>query len=343
MKIGLALGSGGARGWGHIGVLRAFYANGLTPDIICGTSMGALVGAMAASGALDSLEDFVRGLSPGQVRRMIDPNLAAGGLIAGTATMRKLRDLGLRARIEDLDLPFLAVATDLNAGREVWLRSGDLAEAVRASIAIPGIFTPVWNDGRWLLDGGMTNPVPVSACRAMGADIVIAVDPNAGRFVPVVHSAPGTTRGAAAAAAPPDGVKAQAAAEGAVTETMDPAKGTPEPGGRFDWLTRALPELPFERLSLGMPELPPPLRELLGPSPDPVHRPPGYLEVLSTSIDVMTDHIRRSRLAGDPPHVLVEFALQEMSVLDFSAAGAAIDEGHTAAMAQMPLIERLLG
>ncbi|MBI2312776.1 MAG: patatin-like phospholipase RssA [Betaproteobacteria bacterium] len=176
-KIGLALGSGSARGWAHIGVLRALDEAGIRPDIVCGTSIGALVGAAYADGDLDRLEQWVGGLTWKDVVGFLDFSLS-GGVIKGDRLIEFFRSNFVDKTISELPLPFAAVATDLENGREVWLREGLLADAVRASIALPGLFAPVRHDGRWLVDGGLVNPVPVSLCRAMGADLVIAVDLN---------------------------------------------------------------------------------------------------------------------------------------------------------------------
>ena len=174
-RVGLALGAGGARGWAHIGVIRALQDAGVEPDVVCGTSMGALVGAAYAAGELERLEGWARSLERKEVFSLMDFTLR-GGLIRGA----KLYDF-FRARSEDRDiaalpLPFGAVATELTTGREVWLREGSMFEAVRASIAIPGVFAPVLHEGQLLVDGGLVNPVPVSLCRALGAEAVIAVD-----------------------------------------------------------------------------------------------------------------------------------------------------------------------
>ncbi|MDP2267242.1 MAG: patatin-like phospholipase RssA [Thiobacillus sp.] len=176
--IGLALGGGSARGWAHIGVIRALANAGIEPDLVCGTSIGALVGAAYVGGELDRLEDWVRSLRLQTVVGFLDVSLN-GGLIKGDKLIAFFRDHFVDRDITDLARPFGAVATDLRRGREVWLREGRVSEAVRASIALPGLFTPVQRDGSWLVDGGLVNPVPVSLCRAMGADIVIAVDLNA--------------------------------------------------------------------------------------------------------------------------------------------------------------------
>lgn len=176
-RVGLALGSGSARGWAHIGVIRALEKAGIPIDVVCGSSIGALVGAAYAAGELDGFEQWARRLSWRAVVSLLDLKMD-GGVMEG----RKLVDF-FRARFADpgidkLPKPFACVATDLVTGREVWLREGAVIDAVRASIALPGLFTPAVREGRRLLDGGLVNPVPVSLCRAMGADIVIAVDLN---------------------------------------------------------------------------------------------------------------------------------------------------------------------
>ncbi len=176
-RIGLALGSGAARGWAHIGVLRVLHEAGLEPDIVCGTSIGALVGAAYAAGELDRLEPWVCSLDWRQVVGLIDLRFG-GGLIEGDKLEAFFRSRFVDGGIEALPKPFGCVATDLATGREVWLRHGPVIDAVRASIAIPGVFTPARQDGRLLVDGGLVNPVPVSLARAMGAEFVIAVDLN---------------------------------------------------------------------------------------------------------------------------------------------------------------------
>lgn len=178
-RLGLALGSGSARGWAHLGVLRALEREGIRPDLICGCSIGAFVGAATASGELARLIDWAESLTWKDVLSLVDVSLK-GGLIKGARLMdffeRNFKDRDFDA----LDLPFTCVATDLQTGREVWLREGSVARAVRASIALPGLMTPVFEDGRLLADGGLVNPVPVSLCRAMGADLVVAVDLGSG-------------------------------------------------------------------------------------------------------------------------------------------------------------------
>lgn len=178
--LGIALGSGAARGWAHIGVLKALAARGLSPQVVAGASIGALVGAAAATKQVDKLEDWVRALSRTDVLKLLDARFR-GGVIEGNRVMAAIEDLLSDGPIEGLDARYGAVATDLRTGREIWLREGSLIAAVRASCALPGLFPPVRRDGRWLVDGGLVNPVPVSLCYALGADVVIAVNLNAHR------------------------------------------------------------------------------------------------------------------------------------------------------------------
>ena len=181
-SIGLALGGGAARGFAHIGVLRALIANGIVPDVIVGTSIGAVVGGCYAANQMDDLESWSRALTVRGVLSYLDINLSGSGLIRGDQLAKRL-NVGLAdQRIDDLPIRFAAIATEFNTGHEIWLTRGRLAEALRASYALPGIFPPVRIGGRWLVDGALVNPVPVSAARALGARLVIAVNLNADLF-----------------------------------------------------------------------------------------------------------------------------------------------------------------
>jgi NTE family protein len=192
-RIGLALGSGSSRGWAHIGAIRALEARGVKPDIICGSSVGALVGGAFASGELERLEKWVTGLAWTTVVRLMDLTWR-GGLISGNRIFTVFRNNLFEKRdIPTLPVKFGAIATELSTGREVWLQHGDLLDAVRASCAIPGLFAPVVRDDTVLVDGGLVNPVPVSMCRAFGADIVIAVDLSWGKLGP--YKEKGSSRG----------------------------------------------------------------------------------------------------------------------------------------------------
>ena len=174
--IGLALGGGGARGFAHIGVIRTLLAHGIEPDIIVGTSIGAVVGGCQAAGRLDVLENWSRGLTKRGLLGYLDITIAAGGLIAGGKLAARLQEAIGDTHIEALPIRFATITTEVGTGHEIWLTRGRMVDAMRASYALPGIFPPVALDGRWLVDGALVNPVPVSAARVLGARLVIAVN-----------------------------------------------------------------------------------------------------------------------------------------------------------------------
>jgi NTE family protein len=196
-KVGLVLSSGVARGWAHIGAIRALLRLGVPFDMIAGCSAGALVGGCYLARQMDTLEKWALALNRRRVISYLDLNLGRGGVIKGAKIETELRRVLGPLRVEDLRLPFVAVATDIVTGHEVWLQRGDLAEAVRASFSLPGLFPPMHMEKRWLADGALVNPLPVSACRALGADLIIAINLNTDIL--------GKSRRAAAAAPAPMG------------------------------------------------------------------------------------------------------------------------------------------
>ncbi len=280
-KIGLALGSGGARGWAHIGVLRALDDMGIVPDYVAGCSMGALVGAAYVGGRLDALEEWALSITNRKMAGLIDVNVLSGGLIEAKNVVRFFESLGMPEQIEDLEVPFATVATDMRSGREVWIRDGSVIEAMRASISLPGIVSPVLRNNRWVIDGGLTNPLPVSVCRAMGADIVIAVNPEAKKYSVMwsqEEEKPNETWQSIKASMPLS-----------VRTAYDAVAGV----GKVQGV-----------------------------------KAPNYFDVVATSIDVMITQIRRSRLIGDPPHVLLDVNLNDFMILEFNRAKEAIAEGR---------------
>ncbi|MHB1169636.1 MAG: patatin-like phospholipase family protein [Longimicrobiales bacterium] len=293
-RIGLALGGGGARGWAHIGVLNALDEHGLKPDIVCGTSIGALVGGIYAAGKVRELGEWVGGLGRRDVISLVDFTIGGGGVIGLRRLMRLYREHLGEPRIEDLDIPFAAVATDLEAWSEVWLRSGSLLSAIRASIAIPGIFTPVHLDGRWLMDGGVVNPVPVSLCRALGADLVIAVDLQVG---PAMNGAGGIQPGAAGA-----GVAHQ----------------RPESHRGEDATTEA--EIEAESKAA-----------------------PAMSQVIIAALEIMQYRIGRSRLAGDPPDLVLTPRVSHVHPLAFAGGQPVIDEGYDTVQRMLPALRYASG
>ena len=181
-SIGIALSGGAARGFAHIGVLQTLRAAGLKPEIVTGTSMGAVVGGCYAAGQLDAVADWAKSLTRRRMFGYLDVSLAGSGLISGGRLARQLDRTVGKVKIEDLEARFAAIATEIDTGHEVWLTRGRLVEALRASYALPGVFAPVRIGGRWLLDGALVNPVPVSAARALDARLVIGVNTNADLF-----------------------------------------------------------------------------------------------------------------------------------------------------------------
>ena len=177
-KIGLALGSGLARGWAHIGAIRTLIKHGFKPDIIAGTSIGALVAGAYASGQLDALEDWARSLNRLKVASYLDIQFSQGGLISGRRLYKLMHDHFGDVAIENLPMKYVAVSADMVTGHEVWLRQGDLIEAMRASFSLPGVFPPTRYHNKLLVDGALVNPVPVSACQALGANMIIAINLN---------------------------------------------------------------------------------------------------------------------------------------------------------------------
>lgn len=175
-KIGLALGSGVARGWAHIGILKRLHEEGIKVDYIAGSSIGAVVGGAYAAGALDELEDWTKKLGEYSFLKLLDFKITGGGLFGGNS-LNELMHLKFGEKdFKDLDIPFTAVACELKTGHEIWLKKGRLSKSIQASFALPGVFEPVNVDHRWLVDGALVNPVPVSTCRAAGCEIVIAIN-----------------------------------------------------------------------------------------------------------------------------------------------------------------------
>lgn len=178
ISIGLALGSGVARGWAHLGVLKALDKLGLTPNVVAGSSIGALVGGFYLAGHAEPLEEWARGLTTMRMLRYLQLPLG-GGMLSGTKLFGEAERYLGDMIIEDMKCPFVAVSTDLWTGHEIWLRKGKVVDAMRASMSLPGIFRPTRVNSRWLVDGALVNPVPVSVCRALGAQLVIAINLNA--------------------------------------------------------------------------------------------------------------------------------------------------------------------
>ena len=300
LKVGLALGSGSARGLSHLGAIRAIEEAGIEVSFIAGTSMGALIGAIHAAGKLDELEATFLGFDWKTTASFFDVVLPKSGLLDGEKVSELVRAHVHADAIEMLPIPFAAVAADIGTGEEVIIRSGDVIEAVRASISVPGIFTPVRSNGRILVDGGITNPVPVSTVRAMGADMVIAVDLN--------H-------------------------EIVAGKNLKPLRGTKnnirEEDGTSDMFSRwvgdyrnSMQDIKQKLLALDNPAS---AQFRKWASEEPL---PNIFEVLLASINIMETRITHNRLLLDKPEVTIQPPLGHIRFLEFARAEEIIAIGY---------------
>ncbi len=306
-STGLALGSGSARGWAHIGVIQALAKAGIQIDYVAGTSIGAVVGAVYASGNIESLEDVVLQLDWKQIVYFFDVVFPKSGLIDGNKIADFIRSHVKERNIEDLPLPFCVVSTDLATGAEVVIREGDIIEAVRASISVPGIFTPVQKDDMVLVDGGLVNPIPVSAVREMGADFVIAVNLN--------H----------------DIVGKKAINKPSISNPEDPPSGTKgmesltQRGKILDALNKRVRAIDIPALTQ--------IKQWMVRDPMP-----NIFEVLMTSINIMEVQITATRLKADPPDLLIQPKLGHLRFLEFHRAKEAILEGYEETLSCIELL-----
>lgn len=301
-RVGLALGGGAARGWSHIGVVEALVEAGIEPVAVAGTSMGALVGGAYAAGRLDALRTWAEAVDWRTIMSLLDISLSTGGVIDGQRIQQLLQQLGIDRPIETFPVAFAAVATDLADGREIWLEQGPADAAIRASISMPGIFSPVLLDDRWLVDGGLVNQVPVSTCRALGADFIIAVSVGEGLL---------GRRRSKLRAGLGNGEDARAAR---VTQML----------AQMPAMLRDPAELVLPYLVKGGPQS------------------PGYFDVLVNSLNIMQEKITRSRLAGEPPHVLIAPEVAAINLMDFDRAQDAIAAGRAAAEKALDAIREML-
>jgi NTE family protein len=279
MKIGLALGAGAARGWAHIGIIKALQELGVKIDVVAGCSIGAYVGAAFASGKLDELEQWACSLSEWQVFSLLGIGFRRGGIASGHKVFTKHKDEFCAPCFEEMNIPFAAVATDLYSGKEVVFNKGDVSDAIQASCAIPALFPPVEYGGRWLVDGAVVNPVPINQCRQLGADFVIAVNLSADFRPQLIQHFE----------------KEHEANQQKTDKFLSDASG--------------------------------------GFSPDPKpnkKQAPGIVSVMSSSLEILQARVTRSRLAGDPPDLLIEPQLRDVGILEFHRAGELSKEGRDA-------------
>ncbi len=294
--VGLVLGGGIARGFAHIGVLRALIANGIVPDVVVGTSIGAVVGGCYTGGQINALEEWACGLTTQKVFGYLDISLSGSGLISGNRLATRLETVLGDIRIENLPTRFAAITTEIGTGHEIWLTRGRLVKALRASYALPGVFAPISLGGKWLVDGTLVNPVPVSVARALGARLVIAVNLNSDLF----------GRGSTIASHGSDEND-----ERLVRESESKYNGMRDIFSMENLLKR----------------------KFVGATGRP-----GFSTVMVEAFNVMQDRITRSRLAGDPPDVLITPRLHDIGSLDFHRGTDAIVIGAEATEKSIPAI-----
>ncbi|QJR79308.1 patatin-like phospholipase RssA [Alteromonas pelagimontana] len=283
MKIGIALGAGAARGWTHIGIIQALEKLGVKIDIVAGCSIGAYVGAAYASGKLEGLKDWSCSLTEWQILSLMGVGIRRGGIASGQKVFAKLQNEFCAPTFEEMEKPFAVVATDLYSGREVMFSTGDIAEPIQASCAIPALFSPVAFQDRWLVDGAVVNPVPVNLCRQLGADFVIAVNLNADfrpqRLEKITE----------------EHEEIQRKTDHFFTKSSNAVR---------QWFS---PETKADK---------------------PNASPPGILSVMSSSLEILQARVTRSRLAGDPPDILIEPQLTDIGLMEFHKAAALCQRGE---------------
>ncbi|NMP31162.1 patatin-like phospholipase RssA [Thalassotalea sp. M1531] len=295
MKIGLALGSGAARGWAHIGIIEALEELGVKVSAVSGCSIGSYVGAAYCAGNLSELKSWVSDLTEWQVAKLMGVSMQKGGLVSGEKVFAKLTDDFATENIQDLTIPFSAVATDMRRGQEIIFSEGSTLDAVRASCSIPGIFPPHRFQNRWLLDGAVVNPVPVTLCRQLGVDIVIAVNLGSD-FNPAeteLHN------------------QQQKKNEDKFNQFMNKSMES-----FSQWWESAFSSEEKEPKQ-AKPDKP---------------TPPSLINCMSNALDIMQDRVTRSRLAGDPPDILLSPKLGHIGIMEFHRAQEAIEIGRASVM-----------
>ncbi|WP_370243344.1 patatin-like phospholipase RssA [Marisediminitalea sp.] len=282
MKIGIALGSGAARGWAHIGVIQALEKLGVRIDVVAGCSIGAYVGAAYASGHLEGLKEWACSLTEWQTLSLMGIGIRRGGLASGQKVFDKLAGEFCAPTFEEMQKPFACVATDLYSGREVVFNQGEVGQSIQASCAIPALFSPISHNDRWLVDGAVVNPVPVNLCRQLGADFVIAVNLNAD-FRPLQ-----------------------------IARQTQKHKQNQEKNEHFFKKSQDV------------------VRQWFSPETkeDNNKQSPGILGVMSSSLEILQARVTRSRLAGEPPDILIEPPLTDVGLMDFHRATELCETGE---------------
>jgi NTE family protein len=305
--VGLVLGSGSSRGWAHIGVIEALEEENVPIDYIAGCSIGSYVGAIYASGSLQSLKEFVLRMDGKKVFSYFDIVFPRAGFLNGTKRLKELYSMHTDAAdFSDLKIPLMVVATDLETGKKVVLKSGSILHALRATMSIPGLFAPVKVKDRWLVDGGLVDPVPVGVARALEADVVIAVDLNSG-----IVSGKKRTR-----------------------QSRRAAKKTDDPQAYKSELFKKLSAY-YETAGINVADK---INEMLRRESSV----PDIIETVMTSINIMQERITRINLAVEPPDVLIQPHLGQLKMMDFDQVEHTIEEGYVGVKDKIEVIKALL-
>lgn len=295
LNIGLALGGGAARGWAHIGIISELIDQNIVPDIVCGTSIGALVGASYLANNLDKLEAWVCSLTKIETAKFFDINFSLNGFV-NTERLHYFLNQYVATDdflIENQTKRYTAIATELETGKEVWLSEGAILQAVLSSIALPGLFPAIKSNNKWLVDGGLVNPVPVSACRALGADVVIAVNLNNDIIGKHLKT-------------PKQTIKQDNGVVGKITNYVT------------EYTASIFPTRNVEA------------------------QPPSLFEAIASAVNITQDRITRSRMAGEPPDILLAPRLSDIGLLEFYRAKEAIIEGRKCVQRMLPDIQYAL-
>jgi NTE family protein len=324
MKIGLALGSGAARGWAHIGVIQALEEMGINIDIVTGCSIGSYVGATYASGKLPELAEWVESLTEWQVFTLMGVGFHKGGLVSGLKVFKALQDNFSFETFDQLHKSFAAVATDLYSGREVNFISGSVIEAVKASCAIPGLFPPVMFNNRWLVDGGVVNPVPVNMCRMLGADIVIAVNLSADfRPQSLVNNQIDHGNNQKKTSDFFKRSQQQIQQWFKKNDDTDPESLKRELVTDQEFLTEECFDI------LESPNVEPQKSDnISSESHSEIPPAPSIINAMTGSLDILSARVTRSRLAGDPPDILIEPQLRDFGMMEFYRATELVEHGR---------------
>lgn len=331
-KIGLALGSGGARGWAHIGVIRALEAAGINIDYIAGTSIGAFVGGIYAVNQLNDLEAFVREIDWKTIVSLLDVEFPTRGLLDGEKVYDLIYSHVLDCNLEETIIPFHCVATDLLSQKAVILKTGSLVDAVRASISIPGVFTPFNKDETYLIDGGVINPVPVDVVKAMGSDIVIAINLNYPYSPPIIE-----TTAVKEIDEETKSENQKLLAQIQISQASESDSEEETQANRLEFLNNlksryeAVQETLAEKVNNWLPE------------PDETtEKTPNIFDVIGSAINIMEQQVTQINLQVHSPDVLLQPRLSHYGIFDFHEADALIQEGYRCAQELLPEIEEKL-